>query len=79
MDKETYLLSSCFPHVVNLACKAVLEKVTDMNCAGDESAVTMTAYAPANTFDPPINNDPIVMIRNLIRTVSNCLSYCSLS
>ena len=64
---------------MNLACKAVLEKVTDMDCAGEESDMTIATYAPAGTFDANIINDPIAVICNVVCIVSNHFLTCSLS
>ena len=59
----------CFPHIVNLACKAVLGKVTNIS------------YAAANTdeYDPPLplhdgfayalQWDPIAIVRSFIKAV----------
>ena len=64
---------------MNLACKAVLEKITDMDCAGEESDMTIATYVPAGTFGANIINDPIAVIRNVICIVSNRFLTCSLS
>lgn len=64
---------------MNLACKAVLEKVTDMNCASEEPGVAAVTYAPVSTFCESIEKDPIAVIRNVVRIVSDCFSHYSLS
>jgi hypothetical protein len=51
---------------VNLACKAVLDKVTDMSCAGKEADVTAVTYAPASTLCGTFEKDPIAVIRNVV-------------
>jgi hypothetical protein len=53
--------SSCFPHVVNLACKAVLAAITDM----DFTAENAEDYNPSGT-----SPDPIVTLRTLVQVVS---------
>jgi hypothetical protein len=64
-------MSSCFPHVVNLACKAVLEMITDMDYASEESDVAAVTYnIPTNTFCENIKKDPIAVICNVVQIVS---------
>ena len=73
-------LPSCFPHIVNLACKAILAAATDLK------------YATTNAADHPSDNltthltafaniikhwDPIAMARSLIHTVSQSISWCT--
>jgi hypothetical protein len=60
------LHTRCFPHVVNLACQAILSAITQMDYA-DEDLVD---------FDPEtagVNRDVIAMIRSLVRSV--CFFY----
>lgn len=64
---------------MNLACKAVLDNITDMDCASEESDVAAVTYVPANTFCETIEKDPIAVIRNVIRIVSIYFSHCTLS
>jgi hypothetical protein len=52
----------CFPHVVNLACQAVLKAITNMDFA-DELAED---YVPTATGE----RDPVAMIRTVVRVVS---------
>ena len=58
----------CFPHVVNLACKAVIEALNRVNYANDILNATNT-----NTVNnsEPLFSDPISKIRSLIRAVSS--------
>lgn len=58
----TFSHVSCFPHVVNLACQAVLAAITNMDFASDS----------APDFDPQteVRRDPIAMIRTVVRVVS---------
>ncbi|KAJ6624133.1 hypothetical protein B0H10DRAFT_1785047, partial [Mycena sp. CBHHK59/15] len=49
----------CFPHIVNLACKAVLGAITDMDFAASGSADFIPDPARATTFLDAIARDPI--------------------
>ena len=61
--------NSCFPHVVNLSCKAVLSAITNMDYAANDAE----DYAPNGltpmTFIDAINRDPIATVRTLVRVV----------
>ena len=57
----------CFPHVVNLACKAILAALTDLNYVREP----MTAEEQVSFLDA-MDKDPIATIRTLIHVV--CLS-----
>lgn len=65
---------SCFPHIVNLACKAVLHACTDEDLAQESNE---RDYAPdtsqplPQTFEDAVRRDPIATLRSLIRTVSD--------
>lgn len=62
-------LCRCFPHVVNLACKAVLAAITHMDLA-KEGALDYTPDGPElATIQVAISRDPIATIRSLVRTV----------
>ena len=73
-------LPSCFLHIVNLACKALLAAVTDLKYAttnaadhpSDNSTTHLTAFA-----DIIKHQDPIAMARWLICTVSQSISWCT--
>lgn len=52
--------SRCFPHIVNLACKAVLTAITNMDFAADDA----DDYEPGGAF-----RDPIATLRTLVRVV----------
>jgi hypothetical protein len=56
----TNIQSRCFPHVVNLACKAVLRAITNMDFAADDA----NDYEPSN-----MPSDPIATLRTLVRVV----------
>ena len=50
----------CFPHIVNLACKAILSAVTNMDFAADNAE----DYLFEGT-----SSDPIATLRTLVRVV----------
>ena len=55
----------CFPHIVNLACKAILSAITNLDYAQD----------PPEGGTPPsslenVDGDPIAKLRSLIQAVS---------
>ncbi|KAJ7580032.1 hypothetical protein C8J56DRAFT_795274, partial [Mycena floridula] len=49
----------CFPHVVNLACKAVLAAITNMDFVADD----------ARDFEPGVTRDPIATVQAVVRVV----------
>ncbi|KAJ6592813.1 hypothetical protein B0H19DRAFT_1204861 [Mycena capillaripes] len=53
----------CFPHIVNLACKAVLGAITDMDFAASGAA----DFEPAAAA---IDRDPIATVRTTVRVIS---------
>lgn len=57
-------MDSCFPHIVNLACKAVLGVMTSMNYVQPGSL----DYVPPDILNG-ILRDPIATLRSLIRLV----------
>lgn len=69
----------CFPHVVNLACKAVLSAVTNLEFAKE----TAQDYIPEDietepvTFADSINRDPIATVRSMIWGVSGYIGTIS--
>jgi hypothetical protein len=63
---------SCFPHIVNLACKAVLNAFTDDELVANERDYTPDPDEPSpQTFEDAVRRDPIATLRSLIRTVSH--------
>ncbi|KAL4254558.1 Zinc finger BED domain-containing [Pleurotus pulmonarius] len=62
----------CFPHIVNLACKAVLGAITNMEFASE----TAPDYNPddASMFRETLDRDPIATIRTVVR-VTRASSY----
>ncbi|KAH8993548.1 hypothetical protein EDB86DRAFT_2805547, partial [Lactarius hatsudake] len=62
----------CFPHIVNLACKAVLGAITNMDLANEDSDITAVVhddYAPTNDFGEAMSKDPIAVIHNVVRII----------
>ena len=60
---------SCFPHIVNLACKAVISAITDLKYVDD----TVEGY---KDYEPGIfSRDCIAIIRSLVNTVSDIIIY----
>ena len=56
----------CFPHIVNLACKAVLSAITDLSKAADD----------VEEDDPDIHwSDVIATIRSLVNAVCVSINY----
>ena len=66
-------LQRCFPHVVNLACKAILKAITDMDFATENANEFVPDGPSATTFVDAIDRDPIATIRSVIRAVSSHL------
>ena len=74
---NTYeVFTRCFPHIVNLACKAVLGVLTELKYI-DETEVGYEDYDPENAFG---GRDCIATIRGLISAVCSEVSvdllYC---
>jgi len=73
------LLSRCFPHIVNLSCKAVLSAITSMEYAADNAPNYVPhGIAPhrSATFLDSISHDPIAMVRTLVRVVCSMFYIC---
>lgn len=60
------ILCKCFPHIVNLTCKAILSAITDMDFTAEETE----DYVSEGT-----SSDPIVTLRTPIRVVRLFNSY----
>jgi hypothetical protein len=66
----TYLIGeSCFPHVVNLACKAVLKAITNLNYAIEDVNEFVPEGPLATMFTDAIDRDPIATVRSIVRSV----------
>jgi hypothetical protein len=60
------LIHRCFLHIVNLACQAVILRITDMK----EADAHAPDYEPGTSGRP---RDVIALLRNTIRAVSDFL------
>ena len=62
-----FISSSCFPHVVNLACKAVIAAITDLKYVDD----TVESY---KDYEPGVfSKDCIATVRSLVNAVSDII------
>ncbi|PBK59590.1 hypothetical protein ARMSODRAFT_899042, partial [Armillaria solidipes] len=53
----------CFAYIVNLACKAVLGAITNLEFVASDTADFEPTSEEANTFRAALQHDPIVLIR----------------
>ncbi|KIK03726.1 hypothetical protein K443DRAFT_94647 [Laccaria amethystina LaAM-08-1] len=60
------LFDSCFPHIVNLACKAVLAAITDLTYI-DDTIEDYSDYDPSFTY----TKDCIATARSLVNAIRN--------
>lgn len=60
----------CFPHIVNLACKAVLTAITQMDFASENVADFSPNKVLATSFWEALQHDPIAILQSLICGVS---------
>ena len=58
------LFYSCFPHIVNLACKAVLEAITNLKFV-DDTVEDYEDYEPSG-----FSRDVIATVRSLVNAVN---------
>jgi hypothetical protein len=54
----------CFPHIMNLACKAILSAITNMDFTAEETV-----------YEGTLSSDPIATLQTLIRVVRLSNSY----
>ena len=60
-----FISSSCFPHIVNLACKATISTITDLKYVDD-------MVEDYNDYEPgAFSRDCIAIVRSLVNAVSN--------
>ncbi|KAJ7922560.1 hypothetical protein B0H13DRAFT_1982940 [Mycena leptocephala] len=59
----------CFPHIVNLACKAILGAITDMDFAAPEADDFVPPLNPADNFLAAVEGDPVATIRTTVRVI----------
>lgn len=64
--------NSCFPHVINLACKAVLRAITDLDLAHENAVDYVPVGVNAQSFLDALKRDVIAIVRTLVRKVSQC-------
>ena len=70
----------CFPHIVNLACKAVLGVITQLKYAKEDATDFIPdgkAAAPA-TFEDVLKHDPVATTHSLIQGVSLSTAFVSI-
>lgn len=62
----------CFPHIVNLACQAVLTSITNTEFAKDDPNIPeyVPAGPPPESFLDALERDPVATVRALVRNVS---------
>ena len=73
LKKIRFLIAKnrCFPHIVNLACKAVLQAMTKLDFAAETAADYIpTAASPETFIEALVSRDPIAILQSLIRSVS---------
>ncbi|KAF7347428.1 HAT family dimerization domain-containing protein [Mycena venus] len=60
----------CFPHIVNLACKAILGAITNMDFAASGAADFVPGpAAPPRTILDAIARDPVATVRTSVRVI----------
>ncbi|KAJ6614682.1 hypothetical protein B0H10DRAFT_1802927, partial [Mycena sp. CBHHK59/15] len=59
----------CFPHIVNLACKAMLREISDMDFAAKGPADFVPPQVQAATFMDVIEQDPVATVRTVVRVI----------
>jgi hypothetical protein len=64
------LFNSCFPHIVNLACKAALAAITDLTYV-DETTEGYSDYDPSSNYA----KDCIATARSLVNAVNYILIH----
>lgn len=64
---------SCFPHIVNLACKAVLGAMTKLEYASQTAQDYVPTGPEPTSFWDAINRDSIATVRSLVRAVCDLL------
>jgi len=67
----SYVSWRCFPHVVNLVCKAVLSTITHIKYAAENAGdyVPIAIGPHSMTFAEVITCDPVATLRSLVRGV----------
>jgi len=61
---------SCFPHIINLACQAIVKSITKIQYISDEGdSEFIPMVSTARNFREAVTHDPVAHIRALIRVV----------
>ena len=66
------LISRCFPHIINLACHAVLGAITKLKFAAEDVEDFVPSSKAPVTLKEALNQDLIATTCSLIRGVSVC-------
>ena len=64
----------CFPHIINLACKAVLRAITDLDLAHEDAVDYVPVGANVQSFLDALKWDIIATVRTLVCKVSSSMS-----
>lgn len=65
-----YIRHSCFPHIINLACQAIVKSITKIQYMSDKgSSEFVPMESTARTFHEAVTHDPVAHIRALVRVV----------
>ena len=65
-----YVYHSCFPHIINLACQAIVKSITKIQYISDKGSLEFVpTVSTARTFHEALTHDPVAHIRALIRVV----------
>ena len=71
------IIYRCFPHIVNLGCKAVLNSITDLDYAAEDVEEYISEDNYSHGVLPHLKKDPVATLRSLINAV--CAVSCDLS
>ncbi|KAG1722095.1 hypothetical protein EDB19DRAFT_1646018, partial [Suillus lakei] len=66
----------CFPHIINLACKAVLGAITNLDFASQDAPDFIPSAPPgpeSRSFMDAIDHDPIATVRTVVHIVTSSL------
>ena len=65
-----YVCDSCFPHIINLACQAIVKSITKIQYMSDEGdSEFLPTVSTARNFREAVTHDPVAHIHALIRVV----------
>ncbi|KIK80341.1 hypothetical protein PAXRUDRAFT_15838 [Paxillus rubicundulus Ve08.2h10] len=60
----------CFPHIINLACKAVLKAMTNLDFTKDDVEDYVPDTLQPRTLFDAVEHDPIAIVQSLVRGIS---------